>query len=118
MRESHGRAVAVLVGQFRDFDLAEEAVQDAWVDAMRTWGRDGPPDNPVGWIVATARRRAIDRMRRGQRQDRLATTVGDGLLSEPTPVLDWVADDEIPDERLRLIFTCCHPAIAPESAWR
>ncbi len=115
MRESHGRAVAVLAGQFRDFDLAEEAVQDAWVDAMRTWGRDGPPDNPVGWIVATARRRAIDRMRRGQRQDRLATTVGDGMLSEPTPVLDWVADDDIPDERLRLIFTCCHPAIAPES---
>ena len=53
MRESHGRAVAVLVGQLRDFDLAEEAVQDAWVEAVRTWGRDGPPDNPIAWIVAT-----------------------------------------------------------------
>ena len=115
MRESHGRAVAVLVGQLRDFDLAEEAVQDAWVDALRTWGRDGPPDNPVAWIVATARRRAIDRLRRRQRQDRLASSVGEELLSEPTPELDWAVDDDIPDERLRLIFTCCHPAIAPES---
>jgi RNA polymerase sigma-70 factor (ECF subfamily) len=115
MRESHGRAVAVLVGQLRDFDLAEEAVQDAWVDALRTWGRDGPPDNPVAWIVATARRRAIDRVRRRQRQDKLATSVGEELLSGPTPELDWAVDDEIPDERLRLIFTCCHPAIAPES---
>lgn len=115
MRESHGRAVAVLVGQVRDFDLAEEAVQDAWVDALRTWGRDGPPDNPVAWIVATARRRAIDRLRRRQRQDRLATSVGEELLSGPIPELDWAVDDDIPDERLRLIFTCCHPAIAPES---
>jgi RNA polymerase sigma-70 factor (ECF subfamily) len=115
MRESHGRAVAVLVGQFRDFDLAEEAVQDAWVEALRTWARDGPPDNPVAWIVATARRRAVDRLRRRQRQDRLATSVGEELLSDPTPVLEWAADDDIPDERLRLIFTCCHPAIAPES---
>lgn len=85
MRESHGRAVAVLVGQFRDFDLAEEAVQDSWMDALRTWDRDGPPDNPVAWIVATARRRAIDRLRRRQRHDRLATSVGDELLSDPTP---------------------------------
>ncbi len=115
MRESHGRAVAVLVGQLRDFDLAEEAVQDAWVDALRTWGRDGPPDNSVAWIVATARRRAIDRLRRRQRQDRLATSVGEELLSGPTPELDWALDDDIADERLRLIFTCCHPAIAPES---
>ena len=115
MRESHGRAVAVLVGQLRDFDLAEEAVQDAWVDALRTWGRDGPPDNPVAWIVATARRRAIDRLRRRQRQDRLATSVGEELLSGPTPELDWALDDDIADERLRLIFICCHPAIAPES---
>ena len=115
MRESHGRAVAVLVGQFRDFDLAEEAVQDAWIDALRTWDRDGPPDSPVAWIVATARRRAIDRLRRRQRHDRLATSVGDELLSDPTPELEWATDDDIPDERLRLIFTCCHPAIAPES---
>ncbi len=115
MRESHGRAVAVLVGQFRDFDEAEEAVQDAWVDALRTWDRDGPPDNPLAWIVATARRRAIDRLRRRQRQDRLAVSVGEGLLNEPSPELDWALDDDIPDERLRLIFTCCHPAIAPES---
>ena len=85
MRESHGRAVAVLVGQLRDFDLAEEAVQDAWVDALRTWGRDGPPDNPVAWIVTTARRRAVDRLRRRQRQDKLATSVGEELLSAPTP---------------------------------
>jgi RNA polymerase sigma-70 factor (ECF subfamily) len=115
MRESHGRAVAVLVGQLRDFDLAEEAVQDAWVDALRTWGRDGPPDNPVAWILATARRRAIDRVRVRQRQDRLAATLAEQLMVEPTPELDWGADDDIPDERLRLIFTCCHPAIAPQS---
>ena len=115
MRESHGRAVAVLVGQLRDFDLAEEAVQDAWVDALRTWGRDGPPDNPVAWVVSTARRRAIDRLRRRQRQDRLVNSVGEELLGATTPELDWVTDDDIPDERLRLIFTCCHPAIAPES---
>jgi RNA polymerase sigma-70 factor (ECF subfamily) len=115
MRESHGRAVAVLLGQFRDLDLAEEAVQDAWADALRSWGRDGPPDNPVAWIVSTARRRAIDRLRRRERENRLALSLAEEMQGEPAERLDWTDDDEIPDDRLRLIFTCCHPAIASES---
>lgn len=119
MRESHGRALSVLIAQLGDFDLAEEAIQDAWIDAMRAWPRDGAPDNPVGWIVTAARRRAIDRLRQRGRIADLTERVGDELAVQRSGAqldgVEWDSDDEIPDERLKLLFTCCHPALAAEA---
>ena len=109
-REEYGRAVAVLVRHFRDIDLAEEAVQDAFTVAIQRWPATGLPPSPVGWIVTTARNRAIDRLRREQsREDRHAQAAAlQASASEP------VDEDEaaVSDDRLRLIFTCCHPALA------
>jgi RNA polymerase sigma-70 factor (ECF subfamily) len=106
-REAWGRAVATLVRAFGDIDLAEEAVQDAFAVAVERWPRDGIPPSPAGWIVTTARRRALDRLRReSTRDDRHAEAVRrlDATLPEP-------GDTTVPDDRLRLIFTCCHPAL-------
>ena len=108
-REQHGRAVAVLVRAFGDIDLAEEAVQDAFVAALARWPEAGLPPSPAGWILTTARNKAIDRLRReASRQDRHAQAAlvhaGDGPGREQGPV---------DDDRLRLIFTCCHPALDP-----
>ncbi|MDQ6674306.1 MAG: sigma-70 family RNA polymerase sigma factor [Chloroflexota bacterium] len=112
-REEYGRAVAVLVRYFGDIDLAEEAVQDAFAVAVQRWPVDGVPPSPAGWIITTARNRAINRLRReASRQDRhaqaalLHTPHGHAAPSEEA--LSTVRDD-----RLRLIFTCCHPALAP-----
>ena len=109
-RREAGRAVATLIRVTGDFDLAEEAVQEAFITAMQRWGRDGVPENPGAWITVTARNRAIDRIRR-ETAGRAKTEqlVGlEGLHPEdPMP--------EIVDDRLRLIFTCCHPALTPES---
>ncbi|MFC4610842.1 RNA polymerase sigma factor [Streptomyces maoxianensis] len=110
-REEYGRAVAVLVRVFGDIDIAEEAVQDAFTTALRRWPSAGLPPSPAGWIITTARNRAIDRLRReASRQDRHAQAA---LLHAP----DAPAQEEDPvhDDRLRLIFTCCHPALAPAS---
>ncbi|HEV3234326.1 MAG TPA: RNA polymerase sigma factor [Candidatus Dormibacteraeota bacterium] len=107
-REEYGRAVAVLVRAFGDIDVAEEAVQDAFTVAVQRWPDTGPPPSPAGWIITTARNRAIDRLRReASREDRHAQAAL--LHADHEPV------DEGPmrDERLRLIFTCCHPALAP-----
>ncbi|HVQ23169.1 MAG TPA: sigma factor, partial [Candidatus Saccharimonadia bacterium] len=116
-RRESGRALAGLIRVLGDFDLAEDAVQDAFVAALEHWPRDGIPDNPGAWITTTARRRAIDRLRRAR------------VLSEKQVILQAEADAEarqvqgrptvdeieahgvIPDDRLRLIFTCCHPAL-------
>ncbi|TDD61236.1 RNA polymerase sigma factor, partial [Actinomadura rubrisoli] len=106
-REEHGRAVAVLVRVFGDVDVAEEAVQDAFAEAVRRWPRDGAPPSPAGWIITTARNRAIDRLRREKvRQGKHAEAA---LISVDEP-----AEGAVEDERLRLMFTCCHPALAPE----
>ena len=105
-RQEYGRAVAVLVRVCGDIDLAEEAVQDAFVAAMQRWLATGLPPSPVGWIITTARNRAIDRFRReASRADRQAQAAL--LHASQEPVEDAVGDD-----RLRLIFTCCHPALA------
>jgi RNA polymerase sigma-70 factor (ECF subfamily) len=105
-REEYGRAVASLVRRFGDIDLAEEAVQDAFAAAVRRWPSDGLPPSPAGWIITTARNRAIDRLRReASRDDRHAQAV---LMQ----VRDPEEEDTVRDERLRLIFTCCHPALA------
>src|SRR6266581_2468172 len=111
-RQEYGRAVAVLIRRFGDIDLAEEAVQDAFTTAVDRWPRSGPPPSPAGWIIITAGNRAVDRLRReATREDRHAQAAllypaADDLLSEEGPVRD---------DRLRLIFTCCHPALAPDA---
>ena len=93
-----------------DFDLAEEAVQEAFAAASERWPRDGPPANPGAWLTITARNRAIDRLRR----DRLLTEKT-RLLDVPEAVEEDMEETSFPDERLELIFTCCHPALAPEA---
>jgi RNA polymerase sigma-70 factor (ECF subfamily) len=110
-REEWGRAVAILTRVLRDLELAEDAVQDAFATALERWPRDGEPRNPGAWIVTTARNRAIDRIRR-ERVFRQKAELLARLEELP------VEEDElsaIPDERLALVFTCCHPALASES---
>jgi RNA polymerase sigma-70 factor, ECF subfamily len=106
-RAEYGRAVAVLTGVFGDLDVAEEAVQEAFAAAVQRWPADGLPPSPAGWIITTARRRAIDRLRReSSRDDRQAQAV---QLQAGEPA----EEGPVRDDRLRLIFTCCHPALAP-----
>jgi RNA polymerase sigma-70 factor, ECF subfamily len=106
-REEHGRAVAVLVRRFGDIDVAEEAVQDAFAEAARRWPSAGLPPSPAGWIITTARNRAIDRLRReALREDKHAQAALRHVEPEP------VEEGPVQDDRLRLIFTCCHPALA------
>ncbi|HEV2780320.1 MAG TPA: RNA polymerase sigma factor [Actinophytocola sp.] len=106
-REEYGRAVASLVRAFGDIDLAEEAVQDAFAVAVQRWPADGMPASPAGWIITTARNRAIDRLRReASRDDRHAQAALLHARDEP------VEEGPVRDDRLRLIFTCCHPALA------
>jgi RNA polymerase sigma-70 factor (ECF subfamily) len=109
-RQEYGRAVAVLVRVFRDITIAEEAVQDAFTTAVERWPFTGLPPSPVGWIITTARNRAIDRLRReASRDDRHAQAA---LLYAGRETPDTNEEDVVPDDRLRLIFTCCHPALA------
>jgi RNA polymerase sigma-70 factor (ECF subfamily) len=106
-REEAGKAIATLIRFFGDIDVAEEAVQDAFMVATEKWPESGLPPNPGGWIVTTARNRAIDRLRReSTREDRHVRALVLRGQSEPDPVEGPVSDD-----RLRLIFTCCHPAL-------
>jgi RNA polymerase sigma-70 factor, ECF subfamily len=106
-RDEYGRAVAVLVRVFGDIDVAEESVQEAFTVALRRWPEAGMPPSPAGWIITTARNRAIDRLRReASRDDRHAQA---RLLYAPGEPAEEVA---VRDDRLRLIFTCCHPALA------
>ncbi|MBP2324389.1 RNA polymerase sigma-70 factor (ECF subfamily) [Kibdelosporangium banguiense] len=105
--EEYGRAVAVLVRIFGDIDIAEEAVQDAFAEAVRRWPETGVPPSPAGWIITTARNRAIDRLRReSSRADRHAQAALLQAQGEP------VDEGAVSDDRLRLIFTCCHPSLA------
>lgn len=107
-RAEYGRAVAVLVRAFGDIDLAEEAVQDAFTTAVERWATDGVPPSPAGWIITTARNRTIDRLRReSSRDDRHAQALLLQVQDEPEEV------GPVRDDQLRLIFTCCHPALAP-----
>jgi RNA polymerase sigma-70 factor, ECF subfamily len=119
-REEQGRAVATLIRVLGDFDLAEEAVQDAFIVALETWPKRGIPDNPGAWITTTARNRAIDRLRRrrvlAEKEEllkRQAAIEEELAAIDPEAAID-ASDAMIPfsDDRLRLIFTCCHPALA------
>jgi RNA polymerase sigma-70 factor, ECF subfamily len=106
-REQYGRAVSVLVGAFGDIDVAEEAVQDAFTAAVQRWRSTGLPPSPAGWIITTARNRAIDRLRReASRADRHAQAALVHASHEPAE------EGAVGDDRLRLIFTCCHPALS------
>jgi len=113
-REEYGRSVATLIRVFGDIDLAEDAVQEAFIVALRKWPGDGPPPNPGGWITTTARNLAIDCLRRESR--------GRELLSELAVLSSGNDDPSLPeevgpvqDDRLRLIFTCCHPALSRDA---
>jgi RNA polymerase sigma-70 factor (ECF subfamily) len=106
-RAEYGRSVAVLVRHFGDIDTAEEAVQDAFTVAVQRWADAGLPPSPAGWIITTARNRAIDRLRReASREDRYAQAALLHARDEPAE------EEAVRDDRLRLIFTCCHPALA------
>jgi len=109
-RSEYGRSVAALIRIFGDIDVAEEAVQDAFTTAVQRWPADGLPPSPAGWIITTARNRAIDRLRRdASRADRHAQAALLQVRDVP------VEEGPVRDDRLRLIFTCCHPALAPAS---
>ena len=109
-RDQWGRVLAALIGFLGDFDLAEEAAQDAFAIAAERWPRDGVPANPGGWLMATARNRAIDRIRRDR-----TLAAKTRLLEVPEAVEDDVFETTFPDERLELVFTCCHPALATDA---
>jgi RNA polymerase sigma-70 factor, ECF subfamily len=108
-REEYGRAVAVLTRVFGDIDTAEDAVQDAFAEAARRWPEAGLPASPAGWIITTARNRAIDRLRReAARADKHAQAA---LLHARDEPLEALREGSVRDDRLRLMFTCCHPAL-------
>lgn len=112
-RSDWGRIVATLIRSFGDFDLAEEAAQEAFAAATDQWSREGVPNSPAAWIIQAAKHKAIDRLRRQSRfQEKIESYAFeiDSTTEQPDPFAD-----EIPDDRLRLIFTCCHPALAPET---
>jgi RNA polymerase sigma-70 factor (ECF subfamily) len=109
-REQYARAVAVLVRRCGDIDLAEEAVQDAFTAALERWPSAGLPPSPAGWIITTARNRAIDRLRREASRDERHAQAWQLLTSGSAG-----GEDAVEDDRLRLMFTCCHPSLAPAS---
>ncbi|HKB48460.1 MAG TPA: sigma-70 family RNA polymerase sigma factor, partial [Ktedonobacterales bacterium] len=115
-REQSGRMLAALIGAVRDFTVAEDALQEACIAALQQWPREGVPRNPAAWLTAVARRRAIDRLRReatlSRKHELLAALAG---LEHAEEAAQEDEDAEIPDERLKLLFTCCHPALRMEA---
>ena len=116
VREEHGRVVASLIRRFGDIDIAEDAAAEALLTAVERWA-DGVPANPGGWLTTTATRKAIDKIRRESHRD--AKYQQAAMI---TPTSDWDAPHEptgpVEDDRLRLIFTCCHPAWLGRPGWR
>ena len=111
LRQDRGRLLAALIARLRDFQLAEDALQEAAVSALSHWGRAGLPSSPQAWLLRVALRKAIDRIRAGQRDGRKSADLARLAVDEA----DETPPEDIPDERLRLIFTCCHPALDPKS---
>ncbi|HET9110225.1 MAG TPA: sigma factor, partial [Ktedonobacterales bacterium] len=114
-REESGQILAALIASVGDFTIAEDALQDAVEAALRQWPTEGAPRNPAAWLTAIARRRAIDRLRRDATLMRKRETLQTLATLEAAPDANVSADDDIPDERLKLFFTCCHPALALEA---
>src|SRR5688500_3342488 len=113
-RAESRRVLATLIRLLGDFDLAEEALHDAFAAALERWARDGVPANPRSWLVSAGRFRAIDAIRRRARFDaRMADVAAELESAAPDP--DVLDDEGIEDDRLRLIFTCCHPALSPDA---
>ena len=113
-RSEWGRIVAALIGMLGDFDVAEESAQEAFTAALDQWPGSGVPESPRAWIVETARHKAIDRLRR---QTLFTEKIQPEIVRKTDPAVPHPEHDadEIPDERLRLIFTCCHPALARDA---
>lgn len=116
-RTESGRALATLIGLLGDFDLAEEAFQEACTLAAETWHRTGSPENPRSWLISTARHKALDRLRRDRTLAAKLVVIRHEIdaYAEPDAEPQLAGDEPWPDERLRLLFTCCHPALAPEA---
>ena len=113
-RSESRRVLATLIRLLGDFDIAEEALHDAFAAAVEQWPKDGPPANPRAWLVSTGRFKAIDSMRRRARFDASQGKLAEQLEADASAAAEW--DDEgVPDDRLRLIFTCCHPALQPDA---
>src|ERR1700676_2398121 len=113
-REESGRILSTLIRLLGDFDLAEEMLQEAYAVALQKWPSEGTPANPRSWLISTARHKAIDRLRReqrfGQKAEEIAKTAEIAVEPESETEEEMVADD-----RLRLIFTCCHPSLPLEA---
>jgi RNA polymerase sigma-70 factor (ECF subfamily) len=117
-REDRSRLLALLAARFGDLDLAEETASEAIEAALRTWPADGVPERPLAWLLTTARRKAVDRIRRDEVYARRLAALrveSERAAAVPVPVPDPAGFDDIPDDRLQLFFTCCHPALAPEA---
>jgi RNA polymerase sigma-70 factor (ECF subfamily) len=112
-RDHWGRVLATLVGMFRDIELAEDVAQEAFAIAAERWPRDGEPANPTAWLITTARNRAIDQIRRQQMLAEKTRLIAHELTAHLEPTMDEPAT--LRDERLELIFTCCHPALSREA---
>lgn len=110
-RDASGRIVAALASRFRDLDLAEDSFADACARALEAWSREGPPRDAAAWLYQTAYRCAVDTLRRRRTEHRFAPELRTVIEEQPMPD-EWTP---IPDERLRLIFVCCHPAVAPDA---
>jgi RNA polymerase sigma-70 factor (ECF subfamily) len=112
-RDEFGRVLATVIRLIGDFHVAEDAVQEAFANAFEHWSHEGWPRSPRAWLVSTARNKAIDVLRRAGRLAKIRRELK--ILSDEVDAGEPQSDAAIPDERLRLIFTCCHPAIAPEA---
>lgn len=119
VRAEFGRIVAGLAGRFGDLDLAEDMAQEAVTEALRRWPQEGVPPNPAAWLTLTARNRAIDRLRREssrqRRHEEAHTMISGDVPGHRGDLSDVIAASQLTDDRLQLIFTCCHPALAPEA---
>ncbi len=115
-RSDSRRVLATLIRLLGDFDLAEEALHDSFTAALDQWPDEGLPDNPVAWLISTGRFKAIDRLRRGARFNAALTAIAEQIEASVPPSADAIADAvEVEDDRLRLIFTCCHPALTADA---
>jgi RNA polymerase sigma-70 factor, ECF subfamily len=114
-REEFGRILATLIRLLGDFDLAEDTAHEAFAAALEQWPREGIPREPRAWIISTARHKAIDRVRRNSSFGRKRPEILRHLIEQASQDDDRPGENAVPDERLRLIFTCCHPALAPEA---